>query len=87
MDFSINRQSNVNSEMSYEEVKVRVRTAVEDYFKLRLGRPDIINLVGENIVVFDFRGALYFVLHNSLFSAFYNLFPKRTKYIYFYLDI
>ena len=49
-----NRQSNVNSEMTYEEVKTKVRTAVEDYFKLQLGRPEILNRIGENIVVFDF---------------------------------
>lgn len=49
-----NRQSNVNSDMLYEEVKTRVRTAVEDYFKLQLGRPEILNRIGENIVVFDF---------------------------------
>ena len=49
-----NRQSNVNSDMPYEDVKTRVRTAVEDYFKLQLGRPEILNRIGENIVVFDF---------------------------------
>jgi ATP-dependent Clp protease ATP-binding subunit ClpA len=31
-----------------------VRTAIEDYFKLELGRPEILNRIGENIVVFDF---------------------------------
>ena len=40
--------------MPYDEVKTRVRTAVEDYFKLQLGRPEILNRIGENIVVFDF---------------------------------
>ena len=40
--------------MTYEEVKTKVRTAVEDYFKLQLGRPEILNRIGENIVVFDF---------------------------------
>ena len=28
--------------------------AIEDYFKLELGRPEILNRIGENIVVFDF---------------------------------
>ena len=49
-----NRHSNVNIDMPYDEVKTRVRTAVEDYFKLQLGRPEILNRIGENIVVFDF---------------------------------
>ena len=48
------RHMNVNSEMPYDEVKNKVRTAVEDYFKLQLGRPEILNRIGENIVVFDF---------------------------------
>ena len=49
-----NRHSNVTNDMSYEEVREKVRNAVEDYFKLQLGRPEILNRIGENIVVFDF---------------------------------
>jgi len=48
------REQNVNSEMSYQEVSQRVREAIENYFKLELGRPEILNRIGENIVVFDF---------------------------------
>lgn len=48
------RQPNVTSTMPYEEVSKRVRSAIEDYFKLELGRPEILNRIGENIVVFDF---------------------------------
>lgn len=40
--------------MKYEEVQKRVRQAIEDYFKLELGRPEILNRIGENIVVFDY---------------------------------
>ena len=49
-----NRQPNVTMDMPYEEVKNRVRSAIEDYFKLELGRPEILNRIGENIVVFDY---------------------------------
>lgn len=45
---------NVTSANSYEEVSKRVRSAIEDYFKLELGRPEILNRIGENIVVFDY---------------------------------
>ena len=31
-----------------------MRSAIEDYFKLELGRPEILNRIGENIVVFDY---------------------------------
>lgn len=48
------RASNVTIEMPYEEVSKRVRSAIESYFKLDLGRPEILNRIGENIVVFDF---------------------------------
>ena len=40
--------------MPYEEVAANVRNAIENYFKLELGRPEILNRIGENIVIFDF---------------------------------
>lgn len=48
------REANVTSEMPYQEMAVRVREAIEEYFKLQLGRPEILNRIGENIVVFDY---------------------------------
>ena len=48
------REANVTSDMPYQEMSVRVREAIEDYFKLQLGRPEILNRIGENIVVFDY---------------------------------
>ncbi len=49
-----NRQPNVTMDMEYPEVQAKVRSAIEDYFKLELGRPEILNRIGENIVVFDY---------------------------------
>ncbi len=48
------REANVTPDMEYPDVQKRVRQAIEDYFKLELGRPEILNRIGENIVVFDF---------------------------------
>lgn len=48
------REANVTIDMPYSEVSEKVRQAIEDYFKLELGRPEILNRIGENIVVFDF---------------------------------
>ena len=48
------RTANVSMEMDYSEVSSRVLEAIEQYFKLELGRPEILNRIGENIVVFDF---------------------------------
>ncbi len=48
------RIPNVTPQMSYTDIQKRVRGTIEDYFKLELGRPEILNRIGENIVVFDF---------------------------------
>ena len=48
------REPNVTPDMEYTEVQKKVRQAIENYFKLELGRPEILNRIGENIVVFDF---------------------------------
>ena len=48
------RHANVTPEMAYPEVRERVRNAIEEYFKIELGRPEILNRIGENIVVFDY---------------------------------
>lgn len=48
------RKQVVTSDMPYDEVQAKVREGIEEYFKLELGRPEILNRIGENIVVFDF---------------------------------
>lgn len=48
------RHANVSRNMAYPEVSKRIREAIENYFKLEIGRPEILNRIGENIVVFDF---------------------------------
>lgn len=48
------RQQVVQPSMSYDDLQKTVRGGIEDYFKLELGRPEILNRIGENIVVFDF---------------------------------
>ena len=48
------RVLNVNPEETFEVVESKVKSAIEDFFKVELGRPEILNRIGENIVVFDF---------------------------------
>lgn len=48
------RHQNVSYDMPYDEVTRRLGEAIGDYFKLELGRPEILNRIGENIVIFDF---------------------------------
>lgn len=52
------RQQNVHPGDPYETVELKVRQAIEDHFKYRLHRPEILNRIGDNIVVFNFIGPL-----------------------------
>jgi ATP-dependent Clp protease ATP-binding subunit ClpA len=60
----------VTPEMPYSEIREKLIDAIQDHFKYRLGRPEILNRIGENIVVFDFlrpehaRGVLNKMLRN-----------------------
>ncbi len=54
MNESGRREANVTLDMPYPEMAARVREAIENYFKLQIGRPEILNRIGENIVVFDY---------------------------------
>lgn len=45
---------NISSDMTYKEIFATVRQSIENYFKNELGRPEILNRIGENIVVYDY---------------------------------
>jgi ATP-dependent Clp protease ATP-binding subunit ClpA len=53
-DASGQRIANVTAEQPASEVQKRVRAEIEAHFKLVLNRPEILNRIGENIIVFDF---------------------------------
>lgn len=53
-DESGRRVQNVRPGDPYETVEAKVRDAIGDYFKYRLSRPEILNRIGDNIVVFNF---------------------------------
>jgi energy-coupling factor transporter ATP-binding protein EcfA2 len=48
------RVQNVSTGEPFETVKAKVRAGIEEHFKLVLNRPEILNRIGENIIVFDF---------------------------------
>jgi hypothetical protein len=48
------RVQQVSADDPHEVVETRVRTAIQDYFKFRLSRPEILNRIGDNIIVFGF---------------------------------
>jgi ATP-dependent Clp protease ATP-binding subunit ClpA len=48
------RRVNTSSADTYEEMEAKVRAEIERHFKLEIGRPELLNRIGENIIVFDF---------------------------------
>jgi energy-coupling factor transporter ATP-binding protein EcfA2 len=48
------RGLNVSPQEPYEAVKQKVEAEIERHFKFVLNRPEILNRMGENIIVFDF---------------------------------
>lgn len=48
------RELNVSPQEPYEAVKQKVEAEIERHFKFVLNRPEILNRMGENIIVFDF---------------------------------
>ncbi len=48
------RVANVSSDDAFPDVQAKVRAEIERYFKMVLNRPEILNRIGDNIVVFDF---------------------------------
>jgi hypothetical protein len=54
MDAEGNRVPNVTPENDYVEVQAKVRSEIERHFKVTLNRPEILNRIGDNLIVFDF---------------------------------
>ncbi|MFI0165631.1 AAA family ATPase [Streptomyces sp. NPDC017095] len=44
----------VHPDMPYDEIEERVKAAISDHFTRVLGRPELLNRFGDNIVVFNF---------------------------------
>ena len=48
------REAVVDADTPYADMKERVRSAIADHFTTGIGRPELLNRIGENIVVFGF---------------------------------
>ncbi|MCP3413616.1 AAA family ATPase [Bradyrhizobium brasilense] len=48
------RVANVTPEETFEAVRSKVRGEIDRHFKQVLNRPEILNRIGENVIVFDF---------------------------------
>lgn len=58
----------VTPDDSYEQIEQAVNAAVRDYFVSELGRPEILNRIGNNLVVFDYirRESVPLILHKQV---------------------
>lgn len=54
MDIHGNKIIRVSPDMPYEQVETEIKNFIQDYFKFKINRPEILNRIGENIIVFDF---------------------------------
>ena len=50
----VQRKQVVSPELDYEEVQQKVMDVIERYFKEKISLSEILNRIGENIVIFDF---------------------------------
>ncbi|MDR3332022.1 MAG: AAA family ATPase [Synergistaceae bacterium] len=48
------KRPRVTPEMHYNEIATKIGAAIDDFFKYKINRPEILNRMGKNIVVFDF---------------------------------
>lgn len=48
------RKANVSSDMDYIKLRENIIEAIKDYFIIDLGRPEILNRIGNNFVIFDY---------------------------------
>ncbi|MEU1884029.1 AAA family ATPase [Micromonospora sp. WMMD987] len=48
------REQIVHPGTPYQDLDAKVKAAIRDHFTVRIGRPELLNRLGDNIVVFDF---------------------------------
>ena len=53
-DMAGERTATVSPADTFETIQKRIKEEIERYFKLTLNRPEILNRIGDNIIVFDF---------------------------------
>ena len=48
------RYQSVTMDMPFAEIEERILTSIKNFFSFRIGRPELLNRIGNNFVVFDF---------------------------------
>lgn len=66
-DHSQNMGMNILPSDHYEEIERKIVDAVRGYFRYELGRPELMNRIGQNIVTFDFmRGGTAWEIFSAI---------------------
>lgn len=75
----------ITSDMDYEEIQKRLLAAIRGYFKYTIRRPELLNRIGDNFIVFDFirENAVKEILELKLKTVIGNM--ERAKGIYLQL--
>lgn len=74
------RTQNVSESDSYAEVSGKVVEEIDRYFKFELNRPELLNRIGDNIVVFDFiRNDVALKIFNLMIQSDLNSIKKQQK--------
>lgn len=73
------RYQNVTIDMPYPEIEERVLTSIKNFFSFRIGRPELLNRIGNNFVVFDFirEGVVDQILQGQVSKIKRNLFNEK----------
>ncbi|MBI4025096.1 MAG: ATP-dependent Clp protease ATP-binding subunit [Verrucomicrobia bacterium] len=80
LDADGNRVLNVSPDEPYAEVERKVRAEIDRYFKNQLNRPEILNRIGENIVVFDFiRPDIAAEIHQKMLANILDRLREQQK--------
>ena len=76
---------NINIKMDYETISSSLLTSINGHFKYNLQRPEILNRIGENIVVFDYirKDVAEDIFAKMLNSIEYNLIENHKISIKF----
>lgn len=49
-----NKTLTITPEMDYQTIQEKLLSAIQDYFKYSIKRPELLNRIGDNFIVFDF---------------------------------
>ncbi|MDI9499351.1 MAG: AAA family ATPase [Bacillota bacterium] len=73
------RYQNITMDMSYPEIEEKVLDSIKNFFSFQIGRPELLNRIGNNFVVFDFirEGVVDEILRSQISRIKKNLLDEK----------